>query len=121
QSFPVANKVVTVNGDQLGANYNDTVMIQRSAAGGVRITLNGQVQEFDPDAITEIVINTGGGANTVIVQSDFTVAQVTINGNGKDRLAFSGALASNPVYVPNADGLPANGTLNVGSLAIHFG
>lgn len=120
QALPVVNGVVTVNGDQLGLNDNDTIVVGRSAAGGVQITLNGQVAEYDPGSITGIVINTGGGSNTVIVESTFALAPMTINGNGMDRLAFSGPPPANPVYTPNADGQPANGTLNVGGLVIRF-
>ncbi len=57
---------LTVEGDQLGANYNDTITINTANnGGGLTVTLNGQTATFDPGQITSLEVNTGGGTNTV--------------------------------------------------------
>ena len=120
QTFPVVNGTLTVHGDQIGANFNDVIFIERAPGGGVKVTLNGQMAQFAPGAITAIVVNTEGGTNTINVQADFAEAPITINGGGTDRLAFFGTPPSPPVYTPGANGLPADGRLNIGSLVINF-
>src|SRR3989441_1643949 len=120
QVFPVANGILTVNGDQFGADFNDDIVIEQGASGGVKVTLNGQVAEYDPGAITGIIVNTAGGTNTVRIGATFTAAPVTIAGGGTDRLTFLGTPSSSPMYTPGANGLPADGTLNVGNLLINF-
>src|SRR5262249_41029046 len=123
QTFPpLVNGVLTIDGDQLGANYNDDVTIERSGSGGVTVTVNGAVAEYGPGVLTGIVVNTKGGTNTVTVAGDFgeTGVPLTINGGGNDRLAFSGALPSGPVYTPDSGGHPDRRTLPVGNLVISF-
>jgi hypothetical protein len=80
QNFLVSSsRVLTVNGDQLGANYNDTIILD-VVGGGVRVTLNGETAQFEPGAISSVVVNTGGGTDTVNVLR--TTVPVTINYNG---------------------------------------
>jgi hypothetical protein len=86
---------LTVNGDQL-ANKNDTISIDTIAsgaqAGGVQVTLNGEVVTFDPGRIHSITINGGTGNDTVNING--LPAGVTLNvnlGNGTDSLVFGAA------------------------------
>ncbi len=120
QTFPVVNGTLTIDGDQFGADFNDDVTIERSDSGGVKVTLNGQVVQFAPGAITGIVVNTGGGRNAVRVQATFAEAPVAINGGGTDRLTFLGNPPSTPVYTPDANNFPGDGTVNLGGSPIHF-
>jgi hypothetical protein len=89
QNFYVSDnlsRVLTVNGDQL-ANPNDTITIDVSG-GGVRVTLNGEVAQFDPGQIGSIVVNTGNGNDTVNIEA--TPVPVTVNlGNGNDVVNLS--------------------------------
>jgi hypothetical protein len=78
QNFYVSSSgVLTVNGDQLGANYNDTITLDVSGAGGVLVTLNGETAQFEPGAISSVVVNTGGGTDTVNVLR--TIVPVNLN------------------------------------------
>lgn len=122
QTFPVVNGVLTVNGDQLGANFNDNIILERSSSGGVKVTLNGTVAEYAPGVITAIVVNTFDGVNTVTVNGNFAQSPVpvTVNGGGMDRLTFAGALPANPVYTPGPNGLPGDGTLRLADLLINL-
>jgi hypothetical protein len=82
QNFYVSSsRVLTVNGDQLGINYNDTITLDVSG-GGVRVTLNGETAQFDPGAISSVVVNTGGGTDTVNVLRTLAGVPVTIHYNG---------------------------------------
>jgi hypothetical protein len=76
--------VLTINGDQLGYGYGDTIAIDVNADGGVSVTLNGEVVNFDLDQISSIVANTGAGANTVYVLNVPQGVNVTINDGGDD-------------------------------------
>jgi hypothetical protein len=60
---------LTVNGDQLGSNYDDTITIGLTGSGGVKVTLNGGTAQFDPGAISRIDILPGGGTDAVNVES----------------------------------------------------
>ncbi|HWE37329.1 MAG TPA: calcium-binding protein [Isosphaeraceae bacterium] len=76
---------LTVNGDQLGPNYNDNVNVTLANDGGVQVTLNGETVHFAPGAITSISVNTGGGNDTVNVEKTAFNVPVSINtGGGSD-------------------------------------
>ncbi|MDB5302476.1 MAG: hypothetical protein JWM97_25, partial [Phycisphaerales bacterium] len=59
------NYALTLNGDQLGPN--DDVTVGSTPAGGVTVTLNGEVMNFDKNYLSGITIDTGIGLNTVHV------------------------------------------------------
>ena len=80
-----------VHGDQLGANYNDTITIDQTPAGGVQITLNGEVTAFDPGTITAINVNTYGGTNTVNVRNVPSGVTLDIQGGGSDTVNVGSA------------------------------
>ena len=90
QNFYVSSaRVLTVNGDQLSSNHNDTITLDVSGSGGVLVTLNGETAQFDPGAISSIVVNMGGGTDTVNVLR--TVVPVSVNyggGGGSDVANF---------------------------------
>jgi hypothetical protein len=82
QNFIVTNsssRILGVTGDQLG-NHNDTITIDRSSGGGVRVTLNGEVAQFDPGQISFIVVNSGTGNDVINVLR--TAVPVAINSAG---------------------------------------
>jgi hypothetical protein len=74
-------------GDQL-ANHNDTITIDTTPAGGVKVTLNGETasfdpgQIFDPAQIAAIRVHTGGGNDTVNVLRTISGVPVTIDSTG---------------------------------------
>jgi hypothetical protein len=78
------NGTLTVNGDQLGSGYNDNITISTTGSGGVQVNENGEVFAFDPGQISTINVNTGGGSNTVNVQSEAWGVTLNINGGGSD-------------------------------------
>jgi hypothetical protein len=77
QNFYLSNGVLTVNGDQLGDNYNDTVILNLTGSGGVQATLNGMTAQFNPGDVTSIDVITKGGDNTVNIEA--TAAGVPVS------------------------------------------
>jgi hypothetical protein len=93
QNFVVTgdgNRVVTVNGGQL-TNPNDVITLDRSAANGVRVTLNGEVAQFEPDTrITDVFVNTQNGNDIVNIEATMAGLPTTLNlGNGDDTANIS--------------------------------
>jgi hypothetical protein len=72
--------VLTVNGDQL-ANHNDTITLD-VVNGGVRVTLNGEVAQFEPGAIRGIEVRSGNGTDTINVLRTPAGIPVNINSAG---------------------------------------
>ncbi|MHB1426582.1 MAG: autotransporter outer membrane beta-barrel domain-containing protein [Gemmataceae bacterium] len=97
---------LNVYGDQLGANYNDTITVDQTQAGGVEVNLNGQTADFDPGTIQTVTIDTRGGSNQVNVSA--VPAGVTVNVTSSHR-------SSDIVTVGSYKGSLANiaGTVNV--------
>ena len=81
---------LTVNGDQLGANYNDTITVDVNSAGQPLITLNGQTYSFWSGfyQLGSITINPGGGTNTVNVVNTAADVLLTINDTGNDTVTI---------------------------------
>jgi hypothetical protein len=88
--------ILDIFGDQLGANFNDTVTINTTPNGGLWVNFNGQVVSFDPGQITTLGIITGGGANTVNVMATPPGMTTSINDAGQDtvRLGYGGTTAN---------------------------
>jgi hypothetical protein len=107
-----------IDGDQRGVNYDDSIDIDRTPAGGVKITFNGEVKEYAPGDLTSLTINTGSGHNTVRILSQLNNVPITVNGNGWDTINFGSGLPT-PTYSPNANGILGWGTLNVGGQQVH--
>jgi hypothetical protein len=99
-----------VQGDQLGANYNDQIGIRGTANTSTGVTMNGESAWFDAGKINTINVNTGGGFNTVNVYS--VPQDVTLNINSIGRsidnviVGDNGSLAgiAGTVNVANASG-----------------
>jgi hypothetical protein len=119
QDFLVTSGALTVQGDQLGTNYNDVIDINLTSNGGVDVSLNGEDVQFDPGVISSITVNTGGGTNDVSVWATTGSAPVTINDGGNDNVSIgligSAQLINGTVSVNNAPGRQAgtSTTLNV--------
>jgi hypothetical protein len=90
-SIWAGNYALTVQGDQLGANFSDTLTIDASSTGGVVVTLNGQTATFDPKAISGITVQPGGGTNTINIERTLAGVPVTITdvSNSSDTIAIS--------------------------------
>jgi hypothetical protein len=82
------NGNLIVNGDQFGADTDDTITVDLNNEGQPLITLNGQTFSFtsDPfiDRVTSITINPGGGTNTINVERTNFLAPVSIVGSSRD-------------------------------------
>jgi hypothetical protein len=117
QNFYVSSaRVLTVNGDQLGSNYNDSITLDVSGSGGVIVNLNGETAQFDPGAISSIVVNTGGGNDTVNIEKSAAGVPITVNlGNGTDTIN----VAPTSHFLNNIQGnLTLNGGLGVDTLNV---
>jgi hypothetical protein len=81
QNFVVSSsRALTVAGDQL-TNPNDTITVDRSTANGVVVTLNGEMVQFDPNAITSITVANGTGTDTINVNRTLASAPLTVASN----------------------------------------
>jgi hypothetical protein len=85
QQFIVTNGILLVQGDQGGVR-DDTITLDVAASGpskgGVRVTLNGEVAQFEPGQITSIQVYTGGGNDTVNVEAVPAGVSVALNKQG---------------------------------------
>lgn len=90
---------MTVNGDQL-ADAADWIIFELISsgpdAGGLRLTLDGEAANFAPGSISQIVFNSGAGADAAYVDALPRGVSLTLNmggGNDSVRLAsFSGEM-----------------------------
>jgi hypothetical protein len=83
---------LTVNGDQL-AGKDDRVTVETiasgPAAGGVRVTLNGEAVAVEPNQLRNLVLNTGAGNDAVDVESLPAGVTLTVNlGDGSDAVTL---------------------------------
>jgi hypothetical protein len=79
---------LTIQGDQ-GSNLNDTITIDTTKAGGLKVTLNQDTAAFDPNTITSITVAPGGGSNDIRIEHTLAKAPVTIESIGHDTITFS--------------------------------
>ena len=79
---------LSVRGDQLGTAYDDRVLIDSGASGGVRVALNGEVVQFDAGVIFSIMVNTGRGLDRVRVALTAPGPGVTFTRKGPARVKF---------------------------------
>jgi hypothetical protein len=101
QNFYLSNGVLTVNGDQLGANYKDSVTLGLTSSGGEQVTLNGMTVQFTRGTVTSVDVITDGGNNTVNV--DATAAGIPVS---IDMLGGTGTvnIAPSSEYLGNIQG-----------------
>jgi hypothetical protein len=118
QDFLVSSShVLTVNGDQL-ANHNDAITLDVSG-NGVKVTLNGEIAQFDPGQISSIVVNTFTGNDTVNVERTLAGVPVTIDlGDGNDLVNIERTAAGGTVTANLGDG---NQTVNISPVAHDLG
>jgi hypothetical protein len=80
QNFYVSSTgVLTINGDQR-PNKNDTINISQTFTGGVSVSLNGEIAQFEPSAITGIKVDTKTGNNSVNVDRTSVPVDIRLNG-----------------------------------------
>jgi virginiamycin B lyase len=79
------SRVLFVNGDQL-ANKNDIVTLDVGLGGGVQVTLNGEVFQFDPNVfligganVKATAVSTGTGTNTVTINKTPANVSTVVN------------------------------------------
>lgn len=124
QTLAKSGSALTIQGDQfapLSSDFDDAITLDRTAAGGLKVAINGIVQEYAPGEITSIVTNTGFGTNIVTTLAPFLSLNLplTINGGGTDSLVLGPGVPA-ATYTPDGSGLPGYGTLNVGASQIRF-
>jgi hypothetical protein len=82
-TFPLRAGVLSINGDQLRAGANDTITLDRTAAGGVIVTEDDFTSQWAPGQLKAVVVNVGlGASNTVNVRGTAPGVPVTINSHG---------------------------------------
>ena len=122
-SYTYTGSTLDVNGDQYGSGYNDSITIDTTSAGGVQVTLNGQVFAFEPGIkITQINVNPGTGTNTIQVNNDNANCPVYITGDGVDHVTVGNSYdgvqgIESPVYVYN--GYPNHSSTGWSTLTIN--
>jgi hypothetical protein len=79
QNFYLSNGVLTVNGDQLGDNYDDTVTLGLTGSGGVEVTLDGMAASFKAGSVTSVDIITKGGDNTLDIEATAPNVSVSVD------------------------------------------
>jgi hypothetical protein len=76
-----------IDGDQLGLPYSDSITLDQTGSGGVKVTLNGETFQFDSGQISAVNVDTGDGNDTVHVLQ--TIQNVPVNvdlGIGQDNV-----------------------------------
>jgi Ca2+-binding RTX toxin-like protein len=97
--------LLAVNGDQQPASSNDTITLDQTDAGGVRVTLNGEVAQFDPDTILGITVSAGAGTNTV-----------TLGGTAAPPITIDGGPGTTTLRGPDVPSTWALSATNTGTL-----
>ncbi len=96
--FVSSSRTLTVLGDQL-ANRDDTITVS-TQGGGVRVTLNGETAQFEPGAISSIVINPGTGNDRVTIGATPAGVPVTVNlGSGYNTVTIGAPTLNNAASV----------------------
>ena len=82
---------------------NDVISIDTTSTGGVKVTLNGPVAQFDAGAITSnTVIDGGGGTDTINVETSSGPSATIVDDGSADQLYGNGG--SN-WFLPGANGV----------------
>jgi Ca2+-binding RTX toxin-like protein len=88
QKFFVDEDMLYVIGDQLGQPCSDTVIVDVNGLGGPWLSLNGEVESFDPSQFIGLTVSTGGGTNAVWVNNESAYLDLTINNASDDRVVI---------------------------------
>jgi hypothetical protein len=111
---------LNIYGDQWGANYDDTIVID-TVANGLQVTLNVEVTSFDANTITAINVYTRGGVNTVNVRNVPPQVNVNIQGGGSDTVNVgSGGSVQGIQGTIKIEDPPAHTTINIDDSADLF-
>jgi hypothetical protein len=89
-SLPAVTGALTVDGYQY-VGMDDNITVDRSPAGGGRVTLNGVVRDYALGSISDLVIDTGPGTNTVSLLATPANGPVTINALGRTTVNLGNA------------------------------
>ena len=83
QNFEVSSlHLLTVKGDQLAIQFDDSITVDLTAAGGVKATLNNETATFDPGEISQVLVNSGAGNDTIQILHTAAAAPVTVGSTG---------------------------------------
>jgi PKD domain/RTX calcium-binding nonapeptide repeat (4 copies) len=115
EALVVNGNDLTIEGDQF-TDHNDNIVIDKTTAGGLKVTINGNTVEYGLGQITSLTINTGGGTNTVSLLTPFSF---TLNGGGTDKLILGPSLPP-ATFTPDPSGVPDFGVLNVGDTHVQL-
>jgi hypothetical protein len=81
---------LSIYGDQLGFNYDDSISISTNNSGGASVNLNGEIGSFDPGQITDTDVFPYGGRNLLYVFS--TNVPVNINSESNDAVTIGNGI-----------------------------
>jgi hypothetical protein len=81
---------LSINGNQLGANANETLRINTDNQGRIQVTLNDQTAQFEPWQISSITVNSLGGTNTINVDALPKSVSLALNLSNANTVNFSG-------------------------------
>ena len=115
EALVVNGSDLTIEGDQF-TDRNDNIVIDKTAAGGLKVTINGNTVEYAPGQITSLTINTGSGTNTVSLLTPFSF---TLNGGGTDKLILGPNLPP-ATFTPDPSGVPDFGVVNIGDTHVQL-
>jgi hypothetical protein len=118
EKFYVKDGVLTLKGDQGGYGQKDHIVI-----GGdpfdLQVTIDGQSVIFDDNAVTGIVVQGGGGNDTIDVLGLHTNHQITINlGAGDDTVNFT-PTSQNLSSASTTAGITINGGTGKDTVNLH--
>ncbi len=103
---------LTVQGDQLGANYNDSITAGGVSNASTQTIMNGETVTFKSGQIRNLNVDTGGGWNTTNV--NFAEAGETVNVRSSGGLAAGNyALSHDTVNLGGGYMSDIAGTVNV--------
>jgi hypothetical protein len=108
QVFTVDGGNLIINGDQVGAGYNDAISIDETTSDQIQVTLNGETATFDEaSGINAVTVNPGAGANTVRIQLDQAVVPITVNCGASDTVVLAGLSTPSSNFI-SLKGTPAS-------------
>ena len=116
-----------ITGDQFGVSgqpgsFDDYVVLDKTAAGGLLVTLNGEPFQFEPNTVRNVTINTAGGNDTVDLLSTVTNSPKVPDINYTINLSGGSATVNVMPLSSNLDGVIApltvhgNGNFSPGTL-----
>jgi hypothetical protein len=105
-----------IEGDQTPGNSDDSIVIDKTAADGLKVTVNGTETDFAAGQITDVNVLAGSGTNIVTLLAPVSF---TYEGGGTDKLILGPNLTQTS-YSPDASGQPDWGTVNIGTAQVQL-